>query len=369
MKYGIIEQGYVRKDTDPSGRLRQLVAEAQAADTYGFDSFAVSEQHFKFPTNSTGALDVILPWVTATTNLRILPSAVILSLHHPLAVAERWATIDVLSEGRLDFAVGRGNTPKTADAFQVPHKETNARTMESLDIIFRAWSGEEFSYEGDFWQFKDVRVHPTPMQRPHPRVSLAAVSPGSAGLAGTHRLGYLGGMHWLRWSQVHDRINAYNEAWESGSAFEYAEPLRHISLQVPTHVARTSQLAREQVEFGVVEYANRAMKQDILNHKLTYGSAKGIDTTGEFYDNFQGLLDHTSMLVGSPDYCIEKLLRIHEEYDIDEVVFHLDYATHEELLECIRLLGEEVLPTVKKEISRTQKQAGVSIIAGAGKRS
>ena len=360
MKYGIIEQGYVRKDADPFERVRQLVTEAQQADRYGFDSFAVSEQHFKFPTNSTGALDVILPWVAATTSLRMLPSAVILSLHHPLAIAERWATIDVLSEGRLDFAVGRGNTPKTASAFQIPHTETNARTLESLDIIFRAWSGEEFSYEGQFWQFEDIRVHPIPAQRPHPRVSLAAVSPGSAALAGKHRLGYLGGMHWLRWAQVHDRINAYNEAWETGEAFEYAQPLRHISLQVPTHVAKTDKLAREQVEFGIVEYANRAMKQDILNHQLTYGSAKGMDTTGEFYDNFDGLLEHTSMLVGGPQHCIDKLLRIHEEYDIDEVVFHLDYATHDELLECIRLLGEEVIPTVEKEIARSAGTRGAT---------
>ena len=353
MKYGIIEQGYVRQDADPHERVLQLIAEAKEADRVGLSTFGVSEQHFKFPTNSTGALDVILPWVAATTNLRMLPSAVILSLHHPLAIAERWATIDVLSGGRLDFAVGRGNTPKTASAFQIPHTETNARTLESLDIIFRAWSGETFSYEGEFWQFEDVRVHPIPVQKPHPRVSLAAVSPSSAALAGRHRLGYLGGMHWLRWSQVHDRVNAYNEAWETGEAFEYATPVRHISLQVPTHVAATDRLAREQVEFGIVEYANRAMKQDILNHQLTYGSAAGMDTSGEFYDNFDGLLEHTSMLVGGPQHCIDKLLRIHEEFDIDEVVFHLDYASHEELVECIRLLGEEVLPAVQKELARS----------------
>lgn len=352
MKYGVIEQGYVRKDADPFKRVKEVIAEAQAADSYGLDFFAVSEQHFKFPTNSTGALDVLLPWVTATTNLRILPSAVILSLHHPLSVAERWATIDVLSDGRLDFAVGRGNTPKTAAAFQVDPKETNARTMESLEVIFAAWTGEVFSHSGEFWQFEDVRVHPIPFQRPHPRVSLAAVSVGAVQLAGANQLGYLGGMHWLRWSQVHDRINAYNEAWSGGTPLPHAEPRKNISLQVPLHVARTSQAARDQVEFGIVEYANRAMKQDLLNHQLTYGTEKGMDTTGEFYDNFQGLLDDTSLCVGSPQYCIEKILRIHEEYDIDELSFHIDYATHEQLVECVRLLGEEVLPVVKSEVSR-----------------
>ncbi|GAA4402353.1 LLM class flavin-dependent oxidoreductase [Tsukamurella soli] len=349
MKYGLYEQGYVRRGADPLERVRQVVAEAQAAEWYGLEFFGVSEQHFKFPTNSTGAIDTVLSWVAATTeNLRLMPSAVIPALAHPLAVAERWATIDVLSGGRLDFAVGRGNTPKTADAFQIPIPETNARTMESLAIIMKAWSGEEFSHRGEFWQFDNLRVHPRPIQSPVPRVSLAAISVGACQLAGGNRIGLVATSNNVRWSQVHDRIGAYRAAWETGEVFPGAAPSSNVNLQVPIHVAKTSQLAREQVEFGIVEYCNRVMKQDLLNHRLTYGTEKGMDTTGEFYDNFQGLLDLTPLAVGSPQYCIEKLVRVHEEFNVDEITLHVDYASHEDLLECIRLIGEEVLPEVKR---------------------
>lgn len=347
MRIGITSQGYVRKDADVRDRVRQVVEMAQAAERYGLDFFGCSEQHLKFPTNSTGATEVILTAAAATTErIRVRPGAVVMSLHHPLNVAERWATIDLVSNGRLDFAVGRGNTPKTAAAFQVDVKETNARTAEGLAIVLKAWTHDEFSWDGEFWQFEDVRVNPCPQQNP-PDVWWAAVSVGAAALAGQMRLGYMGTCNNLEWHQVEERVTGYRDAWAGGQALENARPNERIVMSIPTHVARTMEAAREQVEYGIVEYTNRAMKQDLLNHELTYGNTAGMDTTGEFFDNFQGLLDKTSLAVGSPEYAAEKIARFHE-LGVDEVALAMDYATHEQLLEAIQLIGEEVAPLVRK---------------------
>lgn len=351
MKFGIVTQGYIRKDGDELSRVKQVILEGQATERYGLDSFGVAEQHFKFPTNSTGAIDVIMSWVAATTErIRLKPAAVIPALHHPLNVAERWATIDTLSGGRVDFGIGRGNTPKTADAFEVPIPETNARTIEALEIIVKAWTQNEFSHHGTYWNFDDVRLTPHPVQSAHPPLSMASVSVGSCAQAGSLRLGLMGASNNLEWHQIEDRLNAYRAAWETGTAIEHATPNSEVTMFAPLHVAKSNQLAREQVEFGIVEYTNRAMLQDIKNHELTYGTSKGMDTTGQFYDNFDGLLDLTALAVGDPDYAIEKILKL-AEYEIDELVFHIDYAPHDELLECIRLVGEEVVPAVKQELA------------------
>ncbi|WP_033292577.1 LLM class flavin-dependent oxidoreductase [Amycolatopsis jejuensis] len=351
MKFGIVTQGYVREDADELTRVKQVVLEGQATERYGLDSFGVAEQHFKFPTNTTSAIDVVLSWVAATTErIRIKPGAVIPALRHPLAVAENWATLDTLSGGRVDFAVGRGNTPKTADAFEVAITETNARTLEALEVIVKAWTEESFDHHGEFWNFDDVRVTPHPVQSPHPPLSLAAVSVGACSLAGSNRLGLMGAVNNLEWPQVEDRLRAYREHWDTGSTIAGATPNADITMYVPLHVAPTAQAAREQVEFGIVEYTNRAMKQDLRNHELTYGNTKGLDTTGQFFDNFDGLLDLTPLCVGTPDYAIEKILRL-ADFGIDELVFHVDYATHDEILSCIRLVGEEVVPAVKQELS------------------
>ncbi|MFC0449204.1 LLM class flavin-dependent oxidoreductase [Rhodococcus jostii] len=364
MKFGVVTQGYVRKDGDELTRIKQVVLEGQATERYGLDSFGVSEQHFKFPTNTTAAIDVVLAWVAATTErIRIKPGAVVPALRHPLAIAENWATLDTLSGGRVDFAVGRGNTPKTADAFEVPVTETNARTLEALEVIIKAWTNDEFDHHGTYWNFDQVRVTPHPVQSPHPPLSLAAVSVGACGLAGQHRLGLMGAANNLEWHQIEDRLRAYRESWETGTTIAGATPSADVSMFVPTHVASTMQAARDQAAYGIVEYTNRAMKQDLRNHELTYGTTKGMDTTGQFFDNFDGLMELTPLCVGTPDYTIEKILRL-AEYDIDEVVFCIDYATHGELLECIRLLGEEVVPAIKQELAaRDGRRSAANAIA------
>jgi len=354
MRFGIVTQGYIRNDSNVYDRVRQVILEAQAAEHYGLDFFGVSEQHLKFPTNSTGATEVILSWVAATTErLRLQPGAVIPVLHHPLNIAERWATIDILSGGRVDFAVGRGNTPKTADAFQVPIGETHARTVESLEIIVKAWTKEEFSHDGEFFTFDTLRVNPRPLQSPHPPLSLAAVSVGAAAMAGSLRLGFMGTTNNLEWHQVQERLDAYHSAWDEGATIVGAAPNATVNLHVPCHLAATVEQASSEVEFGIIEYTNRAMKQDILNHQRTYGSAKGMDTTGQFYDNFAGLRDLTPMCVGTVEESVEKLVRLHL-MGVDEIGLVLDYATHEQLLECIRLIGEELIPRVRQEIGQPE---------------
>lgn len=361
MRFGIVTQGYIRKDADELTRVKQVVLEGQATERYGLDSFGVAEQHFKFPTNSTGAIDVIMAWVAATTErIRLKPAAVIPALHHPLNVAERWATIDTLSGGRVDFAVGRGNTPPTANAFEVPIPETNERTIEALEIIVKAWTHDAFSHHGRFWNFDDVRLTPHPVQSPHPPLSMASVSVGSCTQAGSHRLGLMSAANNLEWHQIEARLDAYRAAWATGIALPHATPNAEVAMFVPLHVQKDGQAAREQVEYGIVEYTNRAMKQDLRNHELTYGSTKGMDTTGQFFDNFDGLLELTALAVGTPDYAIEKILRL-AEFEIDEFVFHVDYATHDEIIECIRLVGEEVVPAVKQELAAraARRQAAV----------
>ena len=85
-----------------------ITAEALYADKLGMHSAWIGEHHF----NSLGVLscpDLVLAYVAAnTTRIRLAPAVTVLPLHHPIRVAEQWATLDLLSGGRVDFACGRG---------------------------------------------------------------------------------------------------------------------------------------------------------------------------------------------------------------------------------------------------------------------
>lgn len=335
MKFGIATQGYVRTDSNVHERVKHVVAMAQVAEQCGLDFFTITEQHLDYPTASTGATEVILAAVAATTErIRIRPAGVLMALHHPLNIAERWSTLDVLSNGRLDFTIGHGNAPTTAAAYQIDRNEINGRTVESLALVLNAWSHEQFSWEGEFWQFDDVRVCPSPLQSPHPPLFWAADSAGSAATAGSMRLGFMGRANNLEWHQIEAYVEAYRDAWACGQALESATPNASMTMHVPTFVAPTMEAARAGVEFGFVESTR----------------------------DFQSLLDKTSLAVGSPEYAAQKLARFHR-LGFDGLALSMDYAPHEQLLESIQLVGEEVVPLIRREIeaSRTPVyQAGGS---------
>ncbi|MGH7895426.1 MAG: LLM class flavin-dependent oxidoreductase, partial [Candidatus Binatia bacterium] len=96
--------------------------------------------------------------------------------HHPLRLAEQMALVDILSEGRLDIGVGRGNRPAEFAGYRVPQVESRERFDEVVEILQQAWTQERFTHRGRFFQFDDVRVIPKPVQRPHPPLYQVCVS-------------------------------------------------------------------------------------------------------------------------------------------------------------------------------------------------
>ncbi|HZI79603.1 MAG TPA: LLM class flavin-dependent oxidoreductase, partial [Vicinamibacterales bacterium] len=95
---------------------------------------------------------------------------------HPLRLAEQTALVDIISNGRLDVGVGRGNRPAEFAGYRVPQVEGRERFDEIVEILRRAWTHERFSFHGRFFDFDDVRVIPKPLQQPHPPLYQVCVS-------------------------------------------------------------------------------------------------------------------------------------------------------------------------------------------------
>jgi alkanesulfonate monooxygenase SsuD/methylene tetrahydromethanopterin reductase-like flavin-dependent oxidoreductase (luciferase family) len=88
--------------------------------------------------------------------------------------------LDLLSEGRLDFGVGKGYRYNEFTGFAIPFDEADARFEEALAVITKAWtSGQRFSHHGRFWTFNDILVEPPTSQKPHPPFWMAAGTPPS----------------------------------------------------------------------------------------------------------------------------------------------------------------------------------------------
>ena len=102
--------------------------------------------------------------------MRIGLAAAILPFHHPLRLAEQMALIDIMSKGRLDVGVGRGNRPAEFQGYHVPQQENRERFDEAVDIMLKAWTEDRFAHEGRFFTIGETRVIPKPWQRPHPPI-------------------------------------------------------------------------------------------------------------------------------------------------------------------------------------------------------
>jgi alkanesulfonate monooxygenase SsuD/methylene tetrahydromethanopterin reductase-like flavin-dependent oxidoreductase (luciferase family) len=150
------------------------------AEALGYRSTFLVEHHFS-GWNQVSSTLTLLTWLAARTRTLRLGSAVmVLPWHNPVILAEQAATLDLLSDGRLDFGVGKGYRHNEFHGFAVPQGEAGARFDEALDVILKAWtSTERFSHRGRYWQFDDVLVEPPTQQKPHPPIWMAAGSPES----------------------------------------------------------------------------------------------------------------------------------------------------------------------------------------------
>ena len=165
---------------DPGRGFREYIETCVEAERLGFYSTFLVEHHFSGSGQVSAPLD-LLSWVAArTTSIRVGTAVLVLPWHDPVLLAERAATLDLLSNGRLDFGVGKGYRHSEFAGFCMPTEEADARFDESLAVILKAWSSDEpFSHEGRFWHYHEVVVEPPTFQRPHPPVWIAAGKPES----------------------------------------------------------------------------------------------------------------------------------------------------------------------------------------------
>src|SRR5256712_11451947 len=112
----------------------------------GFDQIWLTEHHFIDYGLSVDPASLASAAASRTRRVRIGLAAAILPFHHPLRLAEQLALVDVISDGRLDVGVGRGNRPAEVAGYRVPQQESRQRFDETVDAIQRGWTEERFSY-------------------------------------------------------------------------------------------------------------------------------------------------------------------------------------------------------------------------------
>jgi probable F420-dependent oxidoreductase len=232
VKFGLVyNTGFFGPDPD------QLVAVARRAEDRGFESFYVTEHVVLYPGASAGTMSFApslpiadplecLSFVAAATSRILLGTAVLLvPFHHPVVLAKRLATVDVLSKGRMRLlTVGVGSLPGEAAAVGVDFASRGRRADEAIDVLRRLWAGDEngVSFDGEFFSFTNLCSFPKPLG-PLP-VHIGGSSRPAARRAGLRGDGYFPGGRLTaqeRASQLQEMRATARAAGRDADALEY----------------------------------------------------------------------------------------------------------------------------------------------------
>jgi alkanesulfonate monooxygenase SsuD/methylene tetrahydromethanopterin reductase-like flavin-dependent oxidoreductase (luciferase family) len=183
MRFGLFGSAQAKRggaDVDSGAGFRDFIETNVEAEGLGYHSSFLVEHHFTGFGQISATLN-LLTWLGArTTTLRLGTAVIVLPWHNPVLLAEQVATLDLLSNGRVDFGIGKGYRYNEFAGFAMPMEEAEARFDESLEMMLKAWTSDTpWSHRGKYWQVESVVVEPPTAQKPHPPLWMGAGSPES----------------------------------------------------------------------------------------------------------------------------------------------------------------------------------------------
>lgn len=259
---------------------------------------------------------------------------VLLPTNHPVRVAERIATLDVLSNGRVEFGTGRGSSPYEIEPFGTPMADTKAKWEEALSMIPRMMTQEVFSHKGKYFNIEPREIWPKPLQKPHPPLWMACGQPASfeAGRKGIGALAFRSEPEGLV-SMVQMYRDAINGAQPVGLAINNQVAAFALGLCLPE-----DQEAIEVARPAVLWHSRAALR----NRDLDWGQR-------EIPDHYQY---STSGLycIGSPDSAIQTIEK-YVKAGVDQIMLLMQFGgiPHDKIMESIRLFGEHIIPHFKSK--------------------
>ena len=336
MKFGIFDQ------IDDTGRplnvqYEQRMLLAELYDRSGFHCFHQSEHHAT-PLSMAPSQSVFLAAMSQRTkNIKLCPLVYLLPVHHPMRLAEEICMLDHLSNGRLEFGIGRGASPYELEALGVPAGSAAEAYAESYEILQKYFSSDSVSHDGEFWNIKDVPVTLKPLQQPQPPMWYAVATPDSVVWPARNAVNIICGGPVDRVRAISDRYRA--EASAAGSS---ARPDALIGIWRFVVVAETDEKARE-----IARKAWPRFNESFYKLWRKHGTEPERLKLAADYD---GMIASGNGVAGSPGTVAQALIRQARDGNLNYLVNHLMFGDmpHEDAMNSTRLYAAQVMPAIRE---------------------
>jgi len=356
--FTLSDNRYPGNPRTPEQFLRDIYAEALWAEQVGLNSAWIGEHHFNLLGVNASPLATLAQIAGATSRIRLAPAVTLLPVHHPLHVAEEWATLDLLSGGRVDFAAGRGYDRLEYLPFQADFDNSAELFAEGLEIVWKAWTEPgRWSYRGKYYTIPEIEVRPRPQQQPL-RPYVACFSRPSMELAARNdwNIIYAPFAAAMVYGSLTDAVRVYREECET----KYKRAARRAMCSYFIHLASSPQ----EEQFGreaLVHYF-----QDALIAAFPSSSGEKVPPTYKYFveivkilrDMRPEKLTSKSILCGSPQHIIDTLKQV-EAAGIAEVILYFNYGRipHAQVKEQMQRFMTEVAPAFEGNHSRLALRA------------
>ncbi len=320
---------------------KNFLEQADTAEASGFDTAWYTEHHFRTFGGMTPSVTALMSAVAQRTRrIRLGSAVVILPLHHPLAVAEEMAVLDILSEGRIELGVGRGMEAFEYKVFGSDFAKAQEKLEEQIQIIRAAWTQHPFTWHGRMYDFPvPMEILPSPVQQPHPPIWMSAVFSEAhyrwIGLQGFNLMT----LSWVQPNLARARalINIYREALQEAG---HDPATRDIMAMYPTYCGETPAQAKKDVELHWENWHRFAI-EEVKHHPEPVRKAVS-------RMNYDVMAGENRGIFGDPAMCEASLKHIGEELGVTHIagVYHFGGLAQERVLASMRRLGSEVAPAL-----------------------
>jgi alkanesulfonate monooxygenase SsuD/methylene tetrahydromethanopterin reductase-like flavin-dependent oxidoreductase (luciferase family) len=339
---------------------REAVEQIRLADKVGFNTIWAVEHHFREGRSHLPSPEVLLGHLSGVTEQIGLGFGVTLTpfgFTPPQRIAEKVATVDVLSGGRVQWGTGR-STPMEQTAFGVDREKSRDDWAEAIQIVCGMWREEYFEYESERFTFPKRMVTPKPWQDPHPPCWMAATSNSSAEVAGRNGLGLLSFSIMQPLETMAAQVTAYRAAQLE------AVPLtgvttNKVAAYTLVHVRDEKNPADKRV-WDSVAWWYKNLAQFTLDWELPHLSKEEQATAFPLLNPLiEGdvpieTFDAADMIViGDVDTCVRKM-KHYADLGIDELICYVQWGflEHQDILRTIEVLGKEVIPELAKYVPK-----------------
>jgi putative FMN-dependent luciferase-like monooxygenase len=335
MQFGVFTVGDVTPDPTTGRspteeeRLKAMVRIAEKAEEVGLDVFATGEHHN--PPFVPSSPTTILGYVAARTKRLLLStSTTLITTNDPVRLAEEYALLQHLADGRVDLMLGRGNTAPVYPWFGKDIRDGIPLALENYELLRRLWDEETVDWQGEF------------------RTPLTGFTSTPRPLDGVSPFVWHGSIRSL---EIAEQAARYGDGFFANHIFW---PKDHFVRLVDHYRARFAHHGHGRPEQAIVGLGGQAFiserSQDAMREFRPYFDNAPVYGHGPSLEEFT---DQTPLTVGSPQEVIDKTLTFRDHFgDYQRQLFLIDHAglPLKTVLEQLDLLGDQVVPVLRREL-------------------